>query len=65
MTFTDNVWYYLGYDTENNIEPSQETIKQRHLVMKQIKLSKMRLKCISKPPVKKVRFKHKNKRHLN
>jgi hypothetical protein len=62
MTFTDNVWYYFGYETENEVKPSPETVKQRHLVMKQIKLSKMRLKHHIKPPVKKVRFKTKHRR---
>jgi len=40
----DNIYYYLGY--ENEITPDPKIIKQRHLLMKQIKLSNFKLKKI-------------------
>ena len=40
------LWYLLGY--EELPEPNEKTIKQRHLVMKQIRNSKLKLKPVEK-----------------
>ena len=50
-----SIYHYLGYvDTCEDISPDDKVIRQRHLVMKQIKDSKLKLKPIIKPvkPVK-------------
>lgn len=45
MSWTDTFYWVLGYDSDE-VKPTEKTIKQRHLVMKQIKDSKMRLRKI-------------------
>ena len=51
MPWIDTLYYYMGFDI--SIEPKPETVKQRHLVMKQIKLSKVKLKSVYKKKINK------------
>ena len=39
----DYIYYLLGYPTDE-ITPDPKVVKQRHLLMKQIRLSKIKLK---------------------
>ena len=40
----DYIYYYLGYD-DTEIEPDANQVRLRHELMKQIKKSKLKLKC--------------------
>jgi hypothetical protein len=42
MSWTDTIYYYMGY-VEEDVSPSPKTVQQRHMVMEQIRKSKMRL----------------------
>lgn len=39
-----NYIYYLVYGEEEEIEPSEKTLRSRHEMLKQIKFSKLKLK---------------------
>ena len=43
MSFYFDIYYWLGYG-ETEIIPDPKVVKQRHLLMKQIRLSKIKLK---------------------
>ena len=43
------IYYLLGYD-EEEITPDPKIVKQRHLLLKQIKASKLRLKSVQPIP---------------
>ena len=37
------LWYAMGYDCEDEISPSEQTVRVRHEMLKQIKLSSVKL----------------------
>lgn len=47
------IYYYLGYD-EEEVKPDEKTVKQRHLLMKQIKDSKLKLKSFTDPSIQNI-----------
>lgn len=48
----DYVWYVLGYEWVDPDEPAEETKKQRELVLKQVKTTRLRLNPMRRPMVK-------------
>lgn len=44
----ESLWYYMGYE-DDDITPSPNQVKLRHLLMRQIKLSNIRLRSVRQP----------------
>ncbi len=46
-----SIYHYLGYEDkcEDEITPDDKIVRQRHLLMKQIRNSKLKLKSINTP----------------